>query len=191
MRRRLAWLVALPAMPTGSQLAHALAYRWTYPEAHVRLLRMAATGHGYFTWLSLALGVAGSVAAVALVAAGFDAARGRPIRDLPVFAFALLPPLAFALQEFLELSLHLGRPGWQFAAAPTFVPGLVLQLPFAVLAYVAARALLRAAELVGCALAAHRRPRTTATFSTPFFALRARLQPSLCLARAPPVAVVV
>jgi hypothetical protein len=191
MRRRLAWLVALPAMLTGSQLAHALAYRWAYPEAHVRLLRMAATGHGYLTWLPLALGVAGSVAAVALVAAGVDAARGRPIRDVPPFAFALLPPLAFALQEFLELSLHLGRPGWQFAAAPTFVPGLVLQLPFALVAYVAARSLLRAAELVGRALATHRRPRTTAAFSTTIVTLRARLQPSLHLARGPPLVAVV
>ena len=191
MRRRLAWLVALPAMLTGSQLAHALAYRWAYPEAHVRLLRMAATGHGYFTWVPLALGVAGSIAAVALVAAGVDAARGRPIRDVPAFAFALLPPLAFALQEFLELSLHLGRPGWQFAAAPTFLPGLRLQLPFAALAYVAARALLRAAELVGRALGAQPRPRSAATFSARVFALEARLLPSLRLARAPPVVAVV
>ena len=191
MRRRLAWLVALPAMLTGSQLAHAVAYRWVYPEAHVRLLRMAATGHGYFTWLPLALGVAGSVAAVALVATGLDAARGRPIRDVPAFAFGVLPPLAFVLQEFLELSLHLGRPTWQFAAAPTFLPGLLLQLPFAVLAYLAARALLRAAEHVGRALATHRRPRPSATSVTPILALRARLLPSRCLARAPPVAAVV
>jgi hypothetical protein len=191
MRRRLAWLVALPAMLTGSQLAHALAYRWVYPQAHVRVLHLAATGHGYLTWLPLAFGVAGSVAAVALVAAGLDAARGRPIRDVPAFAFALLPPLAFALQEFLELSLHLGRPGWQFAAAPTFVPGLLLQLPFAVLAYLAARALLRAAEIVGRALASPRRPRTTATFSTTIVVFRVRLHPSRRLARAPPVAAVV
>jgi hypothetical protein len=191
MRRRLAWLVALPAMLTGSQLAHALAYRLAYPEAHVRLLRMAATGHGYVAWLPLALGVAGSIAVVALVAAGLDAARGRPIRDVPAFAFALLPPLAFVLQEFLELSLHLGRPSWQFAAAPTFLPGLLLQLPFAVLAYVAARLLLRAAELVGRALARRRRPRPAATFSTRDIALTAGLQPSLSLARAPPVAAVV
>ena len=118
MRRRLAWLVALPAMLTGSQLAHALAYRWAYPEAHVRLLRMAATGHGYFTWLPLALGVAGSVAAVALVAAGFDAARGRPIRDVPVFAFALLPPLAFALHHAALCAVLPERPPQPLPAYP-------------------------------------------------------------------------
>jgi hypothetical protein len=191
MRRRLAWLVALPAMLTGSQFAHAIAYRWVYPEAHVRLVRMAATGHGYLAWVPLALGVAGAVVLVALVAAGFDAARGRTIRDIPAGAFALLPPLAFVLQEFLELSLHLGRPGWQFVAAPTFVPGLLLQLPFAVLAYVAANVLLRAAELVGRALSSHGHARTTARVSTPILVLRARLRPSRSLARGPPVAAVV
>jgi hypothetical protein len=60
------------------------------------------------------------------------------------------------LQEVLELSLHTGSFGWRALAAPTFVPGLLLQLPFALAAYVAARLLLRAARAVGRALA--RRP---------------------------------
>jgi hypothetical protein len=191
MRRRLAWLVAVPTMLAGSQLAHAIAYRWVYPQAHVRVLQLAATGHSYLTWLPLALGAAGAVAVIALAAATVDAARGRPIREVPPVAFALLAPLAFVLQEFLELSLHLGRPGWQFVAAPTFIPGLLLQLPFAVLAYLAARALLRAAELVGRALAPRCRVRTAARFSTPILVLRGRPRLSLGLARAPPVAAVV
>lgn len=191
MRRRLAWLVALPTMLAGSQLAHALAYRWVYPQAHVRVLHLAASGHGYLAWLPLALGAAGAVAVIALVAAAVDAARDRPIRAVPAAAFAVLPPLAFVLQEFLELSLHLGRPGWQFVAAPTFVPGLLLQLPFAALAYLAARVLLRAAELVGRALAPRGRARASLRFSTPILVLRGRAPLSLGLARAPPVAVVV
>jgi len=156
MRRRLAWLVTVPLLLAGSQAAHVLAYRWVYPEAHVRLRMLLATGHAYMSRLPLALGGAGAVALVALTAAALDAARGRPVRDLPAWAFAFLPPVAFALQEFLELSLHLGRPAWQVVAAPTFVPGLALQLPFALLAYLAARLLLRTAELVGRALAAPR-----------------------------------
>ena len=191
MRRRLAWLVAVPTMLAGSQLAHALAYRWVYPEAHVRVLRLAATGHGYLAWLPLALGVAGAVAVIALVAAGVDAARGRRIHEVPAAAFALLPPLAFVFQEFLELSLHLGRPGWQVVAAPTFVPGLLLQLPFAALAYLAARVLLRAAELVGRALSPRGVAHPGASFSTPILVLGGRPRLSLALARAPPVAAVV
>ena len=64
-----------------------------------------------------------------------------------------MPPLAFALQELLELSLHTGTFAWRAALAPTFLPGLLLQLPCAVLMYVAARLLLRAAERIGLALA--------------------------------------
>ena len=37
MRRSLAWLVAVPLMLAGSQLAHAVAYRLVYPQAHERL----------------------------------------------------------------------------------------------------------------------------------------------------------
>ena len=83
----------------------------------------------------------------------FDAARGRPVRDVPAWAFALLPPVGFAIQELLELSLHTGTFGWRAVLAPTFLPGLLLQLPFALAAYVAARLLLRAAGHVGRALA--------------------------------------
>jgi hypothetical protein len=57
------------------------------------------------------------------------------------------------LQEVLELSLHTGQFGWRAALAPTFLPGLALQLPFALAAYLMARLLLRAAERIGVAFA--------------------------------------
>jgi hypothetical protein len=154
MRRRLAWLVTLPLLLASSQLAHLLAYRAVYPEAHVRAAALLRTGHGYLTALPLVLGIAGAIALLALAAAVLDAARGRPVRDLPAWAFALLPPLAYVLQEFLELSLRLGRPAWHVVAAPTFLPGVALQLPCALAAFVAARLLLRTAERLGRALAA-------------------------------------
>jgi hypothetical protein len=137
----------------GSQLAHALAYRIAYPQAHVRVLHMLATGHSYFTRLPLLLAAAAACLLASLVVTAVDAARARPVRALPAWAFALLPPLAFALQELLELSLHTGAFAWRAALAPTFLPGLLLQLPCAVLMYVAARLLLRAAERIGLALA--------------------------------------
>jgi len=167
MRRRLAWLVTVPLLLASSQFAHVLAYRWVYPEAHLRVQALLATGHGYMSRLPLVLGAAGAIALLALAAAAGDAARGRPVRDLPAWAFALLPPVAFVLQEFLELSLHLGRPAWHVAAAPTFAPGLVLQLPFALAAYVIARLLLRAAERIGRAFAAVPRPNVVVPPGTP------------------------
>jgi hypothetical protein len=191
MRRRLAWLVALPLMLAGSQLAHAAAYRLVYPQAHVRGLRLVATGHGYLTWLPVALGIAGACVLVSLAVAGADAAHGRAVRDLPAWAFALLPPVAFSLQELLELSLHTGTFAWHAALAPTFVPGLLLQLPVSGLAYLAARVLLRAAARVGRAFA---RPVPRASHAGVLPApvpavLHGRLAPATRLARAPPLAV--
>ena len=153
MRRRLAWLVALPSMLAGTEAAHALAYRIVFPQSHVRVAALAITGHGYLAWLPLVLALAGAAALVGLGAAAFDTARGRTVGAVPAVAFALLPPLAFTLQELLELSLHTGVFAWHVFGAPTFLPGLALQLPFALLAYVAARLLLRAAVRLGRMLA--------------------------------------
>jgi hypothetical protein len=151
VRRGLTWALTLPLLLGGVEAGHALAYRLVYPQLHARVL--LATGHAYLAWLPLLLGVSGALALVALVAAGIDAAHGRSPRDLPAWAFAVVPPVAFVLQEVLELSLHLGAFGWRAVLAPTFVPGLALQLPLALLAYVAARFLLRTAERLGRALA--------------------------------------
>jgi hypothetical protein len=153
MRRSLAWLSAVPLMLAGSQVAHMLAYRWVYPSSPVRLHALLSTGHSYMDRLPLVLGIAGAVAFVSLLVGVVDAARGRSLRGLPAWAFALLPLATFVLQEILERSLHTGTFVWEAVESPTFVPGLVLQLPFAAAAYLAARLLLRAAERVGRALA--------------------------------------
>ena len=159
MRRSLAWLVAVPLMLAGSEAAHALAYRLAYPELHVRMQVLLVTGHGYLRWLPLVLGVAASVVALSLLVTAVDAARGRAPRGLPAWAFAALPPVAFVVQEHLERLLHTGVFPWHEAGTPTFVPGLALQLPFAVLAYVIARLLLRTAERAGRAVAGVAPPR--------------------------------
>jgi len=154
MRRSLTWLVALPLLLAGSQAAHVLAYQLVYPGVHVRTHALLVSGHGYLDRLPLVLGIACGIALVALAVAAIDAARGRPARALPPWAFALLAPVAFVLQEVLELSFHSGTLAWQAATAPTFLPGLLLQLPFALLAWLAARMLLRAAVTAGRKLAA-------------------------------------
>ena len=164
MRRSLAWLVAVPLMLAGSEAAHALAYRFAYPDLHVRMHVLLVTGHGYLRWLPLVFGIAAAVVALSLAVAAVDAARGRAPRGLPAWAFALLPPLAFVVQEHVERLLHTGVFPWHEVATPTFLPGLALQLPFALLAYVVARLLLRTAERAGRAVArvAPPRPRLAA-----------------------------
>ena len=154
MRRGLAWLFALPLMLAGSQAAHVLAYRWVYPSTDVRLHALFVTGHGYLDRLPFVLAAGGAVALVALLFAAADASRGRHVERLPAAAFALLPPVAFVLQEVLERSVHSGTFVWQAVEAPTFLPGLALQLPFALVAFLVARLLLGAAERAGRALAA-------------------------------------
>ena len=149
MRRSLTWLFALPIVLAGSQVAHVIAYRWVYPSSHVRLHALLESGHGYMDQLPLVFGIGAAIAVVSLIAAVVDAARGRSLRGLPAWAFALLPLLTFVVQEILERSLHTGTFVWQAVESPTFLPGLALQLPFAAMAFVAARLLLRTVRAVG------------------------------------------
>jgi hypothetical protein len=176
MRRGLTWLVAVPLLLAGSQASHALTYRIVYPGTSIRVHALLVTGHGYLDRLPLVLGVGLAIAFVALFVAMLDASRGHESRALPAWAFGALAPLAFALQEILELSLHTGTFAWHAVAAPTFLPGVALQLPFSLLAWLAARLLLRAAGRAGRALTA--RPPVRAAI-----ALVASAPPRLALPR--------
>lgn len=193
MRRGLVWVSVLPLMLAGSQVAHVLAYRWVYPSSQLRLLALLSTGHGYMDRLPLAFGVAGAAALVSLLVGAADALRGRRLRGLPAWAFALLPPATFVLQEILERSLHTGTLLWQAVESPTFVPGLLLQFPFAAVAYVFARLLLRTASalarLIGARRGVRRDRRDPATIRLPLVLRVPRLAPLAAPAagRAPPV----
>ena len=159
MRRSLAWLVALPLMLAGSQVAHMLAYRIVYPEASIRLHALIETGHGYYGAVPLVLGVAGAVVLLSLSVSVADAARGRSVRPLPPWAFAVLPIVGFAIQEYLERWLDWGFFPWYAGAQPTFVVGIALQVPFGVLAYLAVRFMLGGARRLGLRLARVAPPR--------------------------------
>jgi hypothetical protein len=150
-RRRLAvWLLSIPLMVAGSQVAHVLAYRLVYPTAHVRLTALLATGHEYMFgtsgYLPLLLGVLGAVELVGVgwvFAGSFRRSLQRPV---PTWAFAFLPVLAFTLQEFLERILAGSSFPWWLVLQPTFQIGIALQLPIALLAFLVARLLLRTAR---------------------------------------------
>jgi hypothetical protein len=173
MRRGIAWLVAVPLLLASTQAAHVVAYRIVYPGTPLRAQALLATGHGYLDRLPLALGAAGAIALVALLVAAVDASRGRAAQALPPWAFGLLAPIAFVIQEYLERSLHAGTFAWHTAAAPTFLPGLLAQVPLALLAWAAAKLLLRAATLAGRSFA------TAPPRSAPFALLvRAPLPPA-------------
>jgi hypothetical protein len=150
-----AWLLSFPLMIAGSQVAHVLAYRWVYPNAHVRLGELLATGHSYMgspAYLPMLLGLAfaAELVGVGWVLAG--SVRRSLQRPVPAWTFALLPILGFTLQEFLERLLADGSFPWWMVLQPTFRAGLLIQLPFALIGYLLARLLLHVADRVGSAL---------------------------------------
>ncbi len=147
-RRVAAWLLSLPLMVLGTQVAHVVAYDLVFPNAHVRLSALLASGHGYMVgthgYLAMLLGIAGAVDLVAVgwvFAGSFRRSLQRPV---PAWAFALLPLICFTLQEFIERWLAGSPLPWWMVLQPTFRAGLALQLPFALLAFLLARLLLRA-----------------------------------------------
>jgi glycerol-3-phosphate acyltransferase PlsY len=135
----LSWLLTLPLVVAGSQLAHAVAYWVAVPDAHERAAVLAPTGHGYFAYAPFlgGVGIATVAAALALHVRGVGAARPR------AWPFALLPLLTFIVQEQLERGVAL-----DVFAEQTFLYGTALQLPFGLVALLIARALVRAAERV-------------------------------------------
>jgi hypothetical protein len=136
-------------MLVGSQVAHGLAYRIAYPEVAVRVHVLALAGHGYTSQLDVVCGVLVSVALFVLVRVTLEAVSKGPPRPAPPLAFAVLPPLGFALQELVERWQAVGGLPWWVVLQPSFRIGLALQLPFGLAAYLVARLLLGTAHRLG------------------------------------------
>jgi hypothetical protein len=154
MRGLIAWLLTLPLTGGGMFLAHELAYRAVEPHTHQRGALLESTGHGYFSHLPFAAGLGASLLLVAIGLIAARAVRGVVAARLRIWPFAVLPPLAFAVQEHAERMVHTGEIPFSTSTAPTFLLGLALQAPFAFAAFLIARALLAAAERLGALLAA-------------------------------------
>lgn len=184
MRRSLTWLLVLPAIVVGSQLAHDAAYWWAYPQATLRLSVLSRSGHGYLAYAPAVLAFLAAVELVAFVALVADRVRGRSDRTLPAWVFLVVPEVGFVLQEHLERLLATGVFPWWAALEPSFWRGLVLQVPLGIAAFAAASVLLRTASAVADAIVAHRHgPRTA--LRPP---CRSRRPRSVCLPRVAPLA---
>ncbi|HWB23244.1 MAG TPA: hypothetical protein VG652_10180 [Gaiellaceae bacterium] len=141
-----AWLLAVPLMLAGVESGHWLAYRIAYPDAYLRAQALAGSGHGYLDRAPLLVAIALTIGLCAVGARVVRRADGAPgSAQVSLLPFVLLSPVAFALQELTERLL---AGMWPFTAvlAPTFMPGLLFQLPFACAAFVIARWLLRTAD---------------------------------------------
>jgi hypothetical protein len=151
-RRLCALLVALPCVAWGLLVAHDLAYRLVAGSVadHAHLLE--ETGHGYLAHaLPAVSGLSGIAAAAFLVLV--QLARRARVEGVGVGRWIAAAPLVgFAVQEHAERWVHDGSVPWSTAAEPTFLAGLALLVPFGLAARAAARAMLRAAVVVGVAL---------------------------------------
>jgi hypothetical protein len=155
-RRVSAWLLTIPLAVAGTQLAHEAAYRMLAPDSLERTQLLDRTGHAYFAYAPVLLGFGAALVLASLLVSLLRTLRGSAATHLSPWAFAALAPLGFTLQEHVERLLHEGAVPWDAALEPTFMLGLVLQLPFTLAAYVFARALLAVAEQLGRALSAGR-----------------------------------
>jgi hypothetical protein len=165
MRRRLPWLIALPVMAAGSLGAHSLSYlvvsARTTEGAGEASERASSGGPSY---LVLFFGIVAATAMVAACARLLLArARVRRAGSVSPWLFFLLPPLAFAAQELAERLLNAEAFPFQVALEPRFLVGLLLQLPFGLLALLVARVLLRVVERIARTLAPCPTPRLAAS----------------------------
>lgn len=190
--RRLAWLLTLPLTVLGSVLAHSLSYRIVAPEAPTRAQLLADSGHAYLAYAPAVLALATAAALLALAGQAAAAARGPARARVAAWPFATLPLLSFALQEHLERLARDGSFPAGAALEPTFLVGVALMLPLAVLALAVARVLLAVSAAIGCALGEKRapspRPAPLLALSLPETLIpRLRPLPSGAAGRAPPL----
>jgi hypothetical protein len=174
-RRMAAWLLSLPLMVLGTQVAHVFAYRLVYPGARVRVGELLASGHGYMSmagYLPMLLGLAFAAEAVAVGWLIVGAVRRAGHKPVPPLAFALLPVLGFTLQELFERWLTHSSFPWWMVLQPTFRLGLLLQLPFALIAFLLARLLFRTAKRIGNGLRGSIRRGPTAAPAAPGWRVR-------------------
>ena len=136
MNRTWAWLVVSPVVCAGVLTAHDLAYRLT--SASTEPL------HGY---LEHAPQILLLLAGVGVLLASF----GGRLHTPPARTFPLAAVATFVLQEHVERLVH-GASFPFLLTSPTFLVGLALQIPVALVAWALARWLLSAVQEV-------RRPR--------------------------------
>jgi hypothetical protein len=190
MRARTVWLLSLPLLLLSETFGHALAARMFDPGAtrHALLLRATVDYREYAHAVVAAMLVLVGAVLVRRALASFHRTGPQP---LPSWRLAAIPALVFLVQEHLEPLVQDGGIDWFIAAEPAVLVGVPLQIPFGLCALWLARALLRAADQIGCALARRLSSRArcpTTSCHSLFHAspLRLRVLASRHAGRAPP-----
>ena len=115
-RRLLAWILVTPVAAAGVLATHALAYRITGTHP--------GPVHEYLAHVPQVVFVLASLALVGL------ACQERSLSRFSAWWVAPLAPLGFATQEHVERLVHTGQLPF-LLMSPTFVLGLALQVPVA------------------------------------------------------------
>jgi hypothetical protein len=158
MRRLSVWILVGSVAVAGCWVAHVLAYRLVYPDPLQRAQALQETGHGYMRYSLL---VFASLAALGLMALALRVSHARrrvPLVTAGIWA-ALAPAVTFVLLEELESIFSGGSLPFGAALDPTFLPGLLLQVPLGLAAYLVVRLLLSSADELGRTLACRPRQR--------------------------------
>jgi hypothetical protein len=190
--RFLSLLLAAPLVVAGTEGAHWLAFRLVTPDAHARAHQLQETGHGYLAHAIPLLALLAFLFAAGALLRVAAAARGSTQARFGILPFAVVPPLAFLLQEAIE-RLSQGEAMTALLAEPVVLIGLAAQLPVAVLTWILARCVTRGADTLGAVLgrmATPRAPRLECAAPVWIDILPPRV-PALALnraGRAPPVA---
>jgi hypothetical protein len=123
-RRMLAWLLVTPLAAAGILVAHAAAYGLTGTPA--------GPVHAYLDHVPQVVAVLATIGLVGL------AVQQRGVGSRAIGAFALAAPVGFACQEHLERLVHTGEIPW-LLTTPSFLLGLALQVPVALVCVLVAR----------------------------------------------------
>jgi hypothetical protein len=158
--RHALWLLVLPLAAVGWLAAHWLACLLVAPDPQHRAQLHAEAGHGYLGVVApVVVACAGTLLLAGLALAIDDGLRGRARTRPPSWPLALVPPLGFAVQEHVERLIASNAFPVDVALEPAFLAGMALQLPFALGALLAARAVLALGHELGRALSGPRSPR--------------------------------
>lgn len=135
------WLLSLPLVVASWLGAHCFAYWLVSPgwERHMGL--HADHGHAYLGYTPALVIWGFALVLAGLVLCVGEGLRGRRPSQPPLRLFALLPPAGFAVQEHLERLVGTGGIPHDLVTEPTFLVGLALQLPFALVGLLVAYAL--------------------------------------------------
>jgi hypothetical protein len=162
MKGRLSLVLTAPLLVLSLLAGHSLGYRWAIADPDARAHLLEDSGHGYFTYAPLVLAVGLTLIAASLIARIRAAVKDERKGASPPWLFALLPPVAFVVQELTERLLHSGHVYAGALTQPAVLIGLALQLPLAVIALGLAWVLAQAADELGRVLAETPRDRLAA-----------------------------